>query len=90
MAWYRNYYKCARCGRRWTDEWSRMCDDDCRRCGARHMSPYNSDDLTKVIVPDGDEFVVLRSPKSAGHYADYRVWRRFATRAKAQEYLKGC
>jgi hypothetical protein len=29
MAWYRNYYKCARCGRDWPDEWSRMCDDDC-------------------------------------------------------------
>jgi predicted nucleic acid-binding Zn-ribbon protein len=49
MAWFRNYYKCVRCGSEWTDEWSCMCDDDCRQCGARHMSPYNSDDLTEIV-----------------------------------------
>ena len=43
--WFRNYYRCERCGHEWEDEWSCMCDDDCPECGARHMSPYKSDDL---------------------------------------------
>jgi predicted nucleic acid-binding Zn-ribbon protein len=45
MAWFRNYYRCARCAHQWTDEWSATCDDDCPHCGARHMSPYKSDEL---------------------------------------------
>jgi hypothetical protein len=30
-------------------EWSGMCDDDCRICGARHMSPFDTDDLTFIV-----------------------------------------
>jgi predicted nucleic acid-binding Zn-ribbon protein len=41
---FRNYYHCARCGWHWTDVWSAQCDDDCPKCGARHMSPYKSED----------------------------------------------
>ena len=40
-----NYYRCDRCGHEWTDAWSCQCGDDCPNCGARHMSPYKSDDL---------------------------------------------
>ena len=64
-----------------------MCDDDCRYCGARHMSPYESDDLTTVIEPCGNEFVVLWSPGTAEHEADYRELGRFPTRAQAEELL---
>jgi DNA-directed RNA polymerase subunit RPC12/RpoP len=46
---FRNFYRCERCGREWIDEWSCACDDDCPHCGARHMSPYKSDDV------EGDE-----------------------------------
>ncbi len=87
MAWYRNYYKCARCERFWPDEWSCICDDDCPYCGARHMSPYDSDDLTEVIATNGDEFVVLWSPETAGHYADYRELGRFPSRAETEAFL---
>jgi hypothetical protein len=87
MAWYRNYYICERCDSKWTDEWSCMCDDDCRQCGARHMSPYNCDDLTEMIVPDGIEFIVLWSPETAEHTAEYRELGRFATRADAETFL---
>lgn len=45
MPWFRNYYRCARCGEEWTDDWSATCDDDCPHCGARHMSPYKSEDV---------------------------------------------
>lgn len=45
MALFRNYYRCARCHRTWTDEWTATCDDDCPHCGARHMSPYKSEDV---------------------------------------------
>jgi hypothetical protein len=87
MAWYRNYYKCDRCGHKWPDEWSCMCDDDCRHCGARHMSPYKSDDLTEIIQPDGEKFVVLWSPETAEHQPVYRELARFSTRAEAKAFL---
>ena len=87
MAWFCNYYKCARCERKWTDEWSCMCDDDCPHCGARHMSPYDSDDLTEIVAPDRNEFVALRSPDTAEHDPDYRELGRFQTRAQAEHFL---
>lgn len=87
MAWYRNYYRCARCDRDWPDEWSCMCDDDCPHCGARHMSPYSSDDLTTIIEPDDDQFVVLWSPETAEHKPDYRELGRFPTRADAEAFV---
>jgi DNA-directed RNA polymerase subunit RPC12/RpoP len=48
MAFFRNYYRCVECGHEWTDMWSVQCDDDCPRCGARHMSPYKSEDVEEV------------------------------------------
>jgi hypothetical protein len=80
MAWFRNYYECARCGAFWTDEWSCMCDDDCRKCGARHMSPLKSDDLTEITWQRDDGLVLLRSPASAEHQPDYVVVAEFPLR----------
>jgi len=51
------------------------------------MSPGASEELTEVIVPDGGEFVVLRSPESAGHDPDYRELGRFKTRKQAETFL---
>jgi Zn-finger nucleic acid-binding protein len=87
MAWFLNFYKCARCKGIWTDQWSCMCDDDCPHCGARHMSPYDGEDLTECVEQAGDEFVAIRSPYSAEHDPDYLEIGRFPTRAKAEEYL---
>jgi DNA-directed RNA polymerase subunit RPC12/RpoP len=42
---FRNSYRCERCGHEWEDVWSASCDDDCPACGARHMSPYRSEEL---------------------------------------------
>jgi hypothetical protein len=64
-----------------------MCDDDCPHCGARHMSPSHSEDMTELIERDGNEFVVHRSPDTAEHDPDYRELRRFPTRVKAEEFL---
>jgi DNA-directed RNA polymerase subunit RPC12/RpoP len=88
MAWFRNYYRCARCGSEWTDEWSCMCDDDCPQCGSRHMSPYESDELTEVIKRCGPIFVVLRSPDSAEHAADYEEIATFPTVEEAEAFLQ--
>jgi predicted nucleic acid-binding Zn-ribbon protein len=87
MAWFRNYYQCARCGSKWRDEWSCMCDDDCRRCGARHMSPYESDDLTEIIEPREGAFASLRSPDTAEHQPEYYEVGRFPTRKQAKACL---
>jgi hypothetical protein len=88
MAWFRNYYKCERCGGNWVDEWSSMCDDDCSICGARHMSPYDSDDQTEIIDRRGKLFVVIRSPVSAGHAPDYADVASFPTLKLAEAYLR--
>jgi LmbE family N-acetylglucosaminyl deacetylase len=87
MAWYRNHYECASCGHQWEDEWSCMCDDDCPDCGARHMEPYDADELTEIISEEHGQFVVLWSPETAEHDADYRELGRFATRAEAEAFL---
>ncbi len=50
------------------------------------MTPYESDDLTTVVEPIGAEFVVLWSPESAEHDADYRELGRFANRAEAETF----
>ena len=86
MAWYPNYYKSAWCDYKWRDEWSCMCEDDCLAV-ARHMTAYDADDLTIIVKQDGSEFVVLRSPESAGHCPNYRELGRFTTRRKAEAFL---
>jgi hypothetical protein len=89
MAWFRNHYICAQCKGEWDDEWSCMCDDDCPHCGARHMSPEDSDDLTKIITFDGQEYVLLESPESAGHGPNYREVARVRSDRQALAFLKG-
>jgi hypothetical protein len=64
-----------------------MCDDDCPHCGARHMSPCHSEDVTEFVEQDGDEFVAIRSPYTAEHEPDYHEVGRFPTREKAVEFL---
>jgi hypothetical protein len=71
MAWFRNLYRCDRCQFEWHDGWSCMCDVDCPECGARHISPYEADELTEIIARRGDEFVVCRSPDTAGDQPEY-------------------
>jgi hypothetical protein len=51
------------------------------------MSPYESDDLTAVIEPEDNKFVVLWSPETAEEHADYRELGRFPTRAEAEAFL---
>lgn len=65
-----------------------MCDDDCPECGARHMSPYESDDLTEIICECRGRFVVLRSPDTAEHYPDYEEVACFPTRKEAEAFLE--
>ena len=40
-----NYYRCPDCADEWQDEYECSPDDDCPACGARHISPYRSDEL---------------------------------------------
>lgn len=87
MAWFLNHYTCYRCHRDWSDAWSCMCDDECPHCGARDMTPYESEDLTAVIEEEGKEFVVFWSPETAEHDPDYRELGRFPSREKALEFL---
>ena len=64
-----------------------MCEDDCPFCGARHMSPYKSDDLTEIIEQDGDQFVVLVSPDTAEHEPDYKELASFPSRETAEAFV---
>jgi hypothetical protein len=87
MAWFLNFYGCDSCKNIWTDEWSCMCDDECPRCGARNLSPFDSENLTEILKRDGNEFVAIRSPEWAEHNPEYRELGRFTTREKAEEFL---
>jgi hypothetical protein len=49
-----NHYRCPRCQKQWTDERDAMCDDDCRHCGCRHISPFKSEDAP-VAKPQHDQ-----------------------------------
>jgi len=64
-----------------------MCDDDCPRCGSRHLTPFKSDDLTTVIKRNGNAFVVLWSPETAEHDPDYRKLGTFSTLEKAEAFI---
>ena len=80
MTWFRNHYRCHRCQAQWNDLWSCMCDDDCPYCGARHMSPCSSDDLTIIITQTRNGyFAVLRSPATAEAEPDYVEVAHFPT-----------
>lgn len=72
----------------WTDEWSCTCDDQCPHCGFRDMTPFNSEDLTELIVEENGKFVVLRSSKEAEDDPDYQEIGRFATRDDAKQFLR--
>lgn len=87
MAWFLNHYECDRCGARWQDEWSCMCDDECPDCGARDMTPCMSDDLTTLINREGPHFIVLCSPEAAEDDPDYRELGRFPTEEQAVAFL---
>jgi hypothetical protein len=90
MAWFRNHYECPQCGDDWSCSWSCMCDSDCPGCGFRHISPYDSDDLTEIVRERGGEFVVLRSPNTAEHRPDYQELAKFSTREQAEACLENC
>lgn len=64
-----------------------MCDDDCPHCGARHMTPFKSDDLTEVVQRKGEKFIVLWSPETAEYDPDYRELGCFTTRDEAEAFL---
>ena len=63
-----------------------MCDDDCPFCGARHMSPCHSDDLTQVIERRAHRFVVLRSSRAAESTPDYEQVASFRTLKLAKAF----
>jgi hypothetical protein len=65
MAWFLNFYRCDRSRKIWTDQWSCTCDDECPHCGFHDMTPFNSEDLTELIVEETGKFIVLRSSKEA-------------------------
>ncbi|GBQ45235.1 hypothetical protein [Komagataeibacter europaeus] len=40
-----NHYHCDCCGTDWTDEYPCQVDDDCPKCGDRHISPHRFEDM---------------------------------------------
>jgi hypothetical protein len=89
MPWFRNLYCCSECGESWRDEWSSTCDDDCPHCGARHMSPSDSDDLSVIVAgPDEDGvYTVMRSAHDAGDSPNYQRVFRTNSKERAQQWI---
>jgi len=72
MAWFLNFYKCDILQAYMTDQWSCMCDDDCPHCGARHMSPYDSEELTTADRRGRQGIRGVLVAEKAEHDPDYR------------------
>ncbi len=51
------------------------------------MSPEDSDELTEIVMREGDEYVVLWSPETAEHDPDYRELSRFKSQEQAEAFL---
>ncbi len=51
------------------------------------MSPYQSADLTEIVEPEGDMFVVFRSPDTAEHKPGYVAVGRFPTEDEARAFV---
>ena len=66
-----------------------MCDDDCPHCGARHMSPTESDNLTAVFEPRWGVFAVYVSTDTADCAPNYELTAVFLTLAEAEAYAGG-
>ena len=88
MAWFRNQYECDSCGCYWEDEWSCACDDDCPECGARHMTPVDSIDLSGKIEEWKGKFLIYRSLDSAEYSPDYDLIAESTTREAAEIFLQ--
>jgi DNA-directed RNA polymerase subunit RPC12/RpoP len=89
MSWFTNFYNCSECGGTWHDEWSATCDDDCPHCGARHMSPCDSDDLSVTVEGPDDEgnYTVMRSADDAEDSPDYQSVFRTNSKEEAQRWI---
>lgn len=95
MAWFRNYYHCARCDEAWSDVWSCQCDTECPKCG-KDFTPTESDDLTIVVErneskEDRDffgEFGVMLSPETAEETPDYVRVKSFETESDARQFAE--
>lgn len=85
--WFNNHYRCAGCGQDWSDEWSCTPDDDCPECGARHMTPFSSDDLTFVVEHSSSDFHVFQSAESAEYGPDYQLRGTFKSEHAANLYV---
>jgi len=51
---YENAYVCPDCGYTWSDTWPGQPDDDCSKCGTRHIAPASSEQTIGVEVPAED------------------------------------
>jgi len=54
-----NHYCCPECDHEWADEWSCAADDDCVNCGARHITPYFSENADQEGANEDERLDVL-------------------------------
>ena len=87
MAWFLNFYKCARCKRIWTISGRRRAMTIVRIAARGICRRSTASGSTTLIEKDGKEFVVFWSPDTAEHEPDYRELGRFPTREQAIEFL---
>ena len=43
---FRNHYRCARCGYEWSFVWTDQRNDECPNCGGKAMAPRKSEIAT--------------------------------------------
>ena len=72
---FHNFYRCYEpsCRHEWSDIYPTQPDDDCPQCGARHCSPYRSEDAVQSGEPSQQRHYLLiveqdAHPKLSGPY----------------------
>ena len=87
MPWFRNHYVCTVCEGHWHAEAAEPESVHCVHCRAYDVSPYRSDDFTRVIDRDGARFVVMECVKVTKRGPNWRAVKRFDTRDAAKAFL---
>ena len=62
--WFANFYHCPKCKHHWVDHWDCAVDDDCPRCGCRHISPSVSLSM--------EELAAMTEPKRKSKLSSWR------------------
>jgi hypothetical protein len=75
---YFNCYECPKCGKGWGELHEAMPDDDCPKCGYRHISPVDSEEYGPVNTAPIEIAIVMEGGCVVDVYCKQKIeWKIF-------------